>query len=132
MTLKELCKKYNGKTIKDAGGVNSKEMRKFAADFQSAIRAFCKITNVELVRMSLGHYNVSGFIKDTYENKYFYISYNVPRCEMPINIQACSPMDGVLYRTAESDKDYHGGYNRFSSLNALEENLTYLIGSYFS
>ena len=35
--------------------------------------------------------------------------------------------DGILYRTAQNDTDYHGGYNNFASLDALKEDIEHLL-----
>ena len=38
--------------------------------------------------------------------------------------------ESVLYRTAESDKDYRGGHNNFSSINNLIPNIIKMFDDY--
>lgn len=54
----------------------------------------------------------SGFIKDPASGRLVYFS---------ADASACYNGDKVLYRTAEHDHDYTGGYNRYADFSKLGE-----------
>lgn len=122
MTFKTLTKNYRNKAIRDYGGTNSPEMKKFGRDFKSALNDFCKKNDFELISFNGGHYNVSGFIKNP-DGKFIYIAFSVPRGGVPIDVDSSSYIDGVLYREAENETDYKGKTNHFTSIAQLSEKL---------
>lgn len=121
MNFEQLAKKYNGKGIEDCGAYTGDEFAQFSKDFRSALKEFAHSFDGQCVNYSKGHYDVSGFIE--HPAGYVYVSYSVPRGEYPINASRRDPMEGVLYRKAESMTDYHGGPNQFTSLKEFTEDV---------
>ena len=113
MKIASFVRKYNGKILDDGGSSKSQEFIQFAKDMKSTIREICKERGVELVKWSVGHYDVSGFIKKN--EKFVYFSYSEPR-HFAIDLNASSCMNGILIRTAEHEKDYRGGFNHFCNI----------------
>ena len=63
----------------------------------------------------------NGFIKDQ-NGKFVYYSTNDYRYNI------CGRWDQrILIRTAESEKDYHGGGNHYADLEQLEEEVNWLV-----
>lgn len=94
------------------------------------------ILSPQALRMTLGsssggqpnHYDCSGFLcKD---GKYIYISYSIPRYGEKINFDDSGYINGVLYRTAENDHDFHGGHNNFSSISNLPRKIIEMFDNY--
>lgn len=65
------------------------------------------------VESSIGHFWVSGFISKN--DKYCYFSIG--------DLRDNDWYSDILYRTAEHNKDFTGGSNRFCSFNELIENI---------
>lgn len=105
---------YNNKTLMDAGSYMSDEAKKFARDFKRRLSLNAKKRGMEVVNFNTGHYYFSGFVKK--DDKYVYFSYDIPRWEEPIDLHASGCSKGFLVRTAENEKDYHGGHNNFTNL----------------
>lgn len=122
--MEKFIKKYNHKGIKDNGCVISEEFKTFCNDFK---KAMVKVLpeDTKIVKMSVGHYDLSGFIQKG--NNYYYFSYNVPRDEMPLNFNDRSAFFGVLFRTAKNTRDYTGGRNNFTSVIGLKNFLVDFI-----
>ena len=80
---------------------------------------------MNLVEFHVGHYDFGGFVEK--DGKYVYFSYNCPRYRTPINFEKTDCMEGFLYRTAKSEKDYTGGRNHFTNLLQLVPEIERLI-----
>jgi hypothetical protein len=109
---------YQNKTIEDWGAYMSDDAKKFAKDFkntlQNELKNFWRTS--KLVKFSIGHYEVSGFIHNEEDDVYCYFSYDIPRYERPINFNTYNLMESVLVRTCKNDNDYKGGANQFASI----------------
>ena len=68
------------------------------------------------VTLKPNHYDMSGFFKK--DDKYVYWSFSAERYGTPTSLKK-SGVNGFLYRTAESDKDFRGGNNHFTDLSKL-------------
>ncbi len=124
MKIINFVRKYNGKVLEDAGAYKSDEFIQFAKDMKSTINDICKEAGAELVKYSVGHYDVSGFaVKD---GKYVYFSYNEPR-HLPIDLDRSDCMQGILLRTAQHDKDYTSGRNNFCNIYTFGDMLSSLL-----
>lgn len=124
MKVATFVRKYNGKVLEDAGAYKSAEFVQFARDMKSTIREICKEVGAELVKFSVGHYDVSGFaVKD---GKYVYFRYSEPR-HLSIDLSRADPMNGILIRTAEHEKDYRGGMNNFCNIYTFGGILGHLV-----
>lgn len=112
-------KKWNGKSVEDWGAYMSKEGKSFVTAFKNMLKRELSADGIEVVDFHAGHYDLSGFCKKG--DRYIYVSYSIPRGGMPIRFDNSSCMNGVLYRTAKDNKDWHGGHNNFSDINNLPE-----------
>ena len=122
MRFSSFIRKYNGYGVQDYCSEKSPEFMRFFQDFKVALDT--ELPDCE-VDMHMGHYYVSGFISKA--GKHVYVSYNVPRQGFPLDFTRKDALCGVLYRTATSKQDFKGGINRFSSMNALPENIKTLL-----
>lgn len=113
--LDKFYKAYQDTGIRDDGSVTSKDFQSFSKKFRNVLKELAESIHAELVSYSTGHYFVSGFMK---RNELFcYFSMDVPRGENPINFDR----DVILYRLAESEKDYTGKGNHFCKLKDLQK-----------
>ena len=124
MNFNGFCNTYDGKGIEDAGGYTSTEFNNFVRDFKSACRLAFPKDEYEL-KISSGHYFVSGFIRK--DDKYVYISYDVPRGEYPMNFTDRSARGGALYRRVSSFKDYRGERNYFTDMYHFADDVKTLL-----
>lgn len=108
---------YEGTFIEDGGAYMSESAKKFARDFKRRLVANLKERDMELVKFTVGHYFISAFIKKN--GRFVYLSYNTPRWGEPIRFNKTDALNGFLVRTAENEKDYHGGPNNFTNLIGL-------------
>jgi hypothetical protein len=72
---------------------------------------------ITIAEFSINHYFCSAFLEKN--GKYVYLTYSIPRGGMSIDFSESDALNGVLYRTASSLRDYTGGPNRFSSIEDL-------------
>ncbi len=122
--MDRLRKKYDKKAVEDQGCYMSKEAKSFVTCFKNALkRSFPNAT----ITIKAGHYDLYGFISQN--GNIAYISYSIPRYDQPFDFNDTSCMNGVLYRRAESIKDYKGGPNHFCSLNQLTDRLDFFFKS---
>ena len=62
--LEELYRKYQGKTIKDDYGKNSKEFIDFANDMKKSMKINAAKYGLRLITFETGHYDMCGYFKD--------------------------------------------------------------------
>lgn len=124
-SLKALFNKYNHASIQDDGCVTSKQFNEFCDDVKQAFISECKNINANVVEFSKGHYDLCCFIEKN--GKYVYVSYNVLRGAQRLDMNANDPFNGWLYRTAENERDYHGGVNHFASTLDLFDGIRKLL-----
>lgn len=123
--IQKIIDKYNNKAIEDYGSVNSPAMKQFASYVKRQFKAAAIEYGFELDSFNVGHYYISGFFRK--DNVCVYFSYDVPRGNYPMDLLASGCMNGWLYRTAKSNKDYTGGSNNFSNLYYLMDNIQTLF-----
>ena len=70
--MEELYRKYQGKTIKDDYGKNSKEFIDFANDMKKSMKINTAKYGLRLITFETGHYDMCGYFKDN-ETKKVYI-----------------------------------------------------------
>ncbi len=95
------------------------------ANLSRNIKAYLKRNldeNYELLNYNKGYFYVSGFIKNTENNKYMYFSFPDVRYDS-------TWYNHILYRTAENEKDYTGGHNQYCSVEDLINNMQNSIKS---
>ncbi len=115
-------RKYNGYAVKDGISEKSQEFVTFGKDLKVMLSTEFPDCEIDI---RLGHYDVSGFISKG--DKHVYVSYSVPRQEIPMDFSRKDAMGGVLYRTAKSTSDFKGGVNHFSAMKTLPENIKSLL-----
>lgn len=120
--------KWNNKSVDDMGSVMSKEAKSFVTAFRNMLKRELEPEGIEIVEFTPNHYDCSGFVRK--DDKYIYISYSIPRYGEIIDFDVSGYANGVLYRTATSDHDYHGGMNRFSSIKDLPRNIINMFENY--
>lgn len=116
MKMSSFLRKYDGQSIEYDASFMSTEAKTFCKDFASVLKT--ELGSDYQVRVKAGHYDVSGFIIGS-DDKCIYVSYSIPRMEMPIDVSAKDAMNGILYREAASSEDYNGGTNHFTSLRMM-------------
>lgn len=94
----------------------SESFMKFCKELKSALRKEAKMVGFDDVTLKPNHYDMSGFFKK--DDKYVYWSFSAERYGTPTSLKK-SGVNGFLYRTAESDKDFRGGNNHFTDLSKL-------------
>lgn len=117
--------KYHYSVIADAGAYPSDEFKKFARDMKAAMKKSATEKGYTLLSFNRGHYSVFGFFEK--DGKYVYFSFDCPRYGLPVNLSASDAMNGFLYRTAASAKDYTGGSNNFTNWNRLFDSVSRLF-----
>ena len=84
------------------------------------LKAVCKENNWIFVQANKNHYCMSAFIKDS-NNRFIYLSISDVRF---FKNEWCN---NVLIRTASDEKDYHGGSNHYTTLQAFVHNVQRLF-----
>ena len=67
--MEELYRKYQGKTIKDDYGKNSKEFIDFANDMKKSMKINAAKYGLRLITFETGHYDMCGYFKDNETKK---------------------------------------------------------------
>lgn len=96
-----------------------------AQSFHRLMKRICAKIGAKVLVQKIGHYYVYGYIKRA-DGQIIYYSYGDFR-GMRIDVNSCSPSDGVLLRTASSVTDYQGGSNHFSSISDLETRIPKIV-----
>lgn len=117
-------RKWHNKHIEDWGCYCSDDYKSFCRAFKNYLKR--EFPNAEVIGFKANHYDTSGFLKFS-EDKYVYISSDMDRYSCKHNFNESGCMYGVLYRTAQDDKDFRGGSNRFSSMFNLASNIKKLV-----
>lgn len=115
--IQKFIKEYDGIIIEDQLSVTCKEFKDFCRKLKSALKKEALVTGFDDISLKPGHYDMFGFFRKA--DKYVYWSYRVERYDTPTDLKRSDYMHGVLYRTAENEKDYKGGHNRYTSLEKL-------------
>lgn len=125
--MNSFYKKWNNIAVEDWGAYTSDESKIFVDDFKNMLIRELGPEGVE-VEIEPNHYECSGFLKQ--DDKYIFVSYSIPRGGGLIDFSNSSAFHGVLYRTAQNNRDYVGGNNYFSSLKDLPKNIKELFDNY--
>jgi hypothetical protein len=126
---KAFIKKWHGKTLQDDGITVSKEYHSFQVAFINAMRKIARNNGADIVNISYGHYDMSGFFKKG--DKYVFFNYDNScnargrtYCCLKANDTCCSNYGAsqpLLIRTAKHEKDYTGGTNCFVPFEECEK-----------
>ncbi len=117
--MQKFISENNGIVIEDCINFTGDDFKAFCRKLKSALNKEAKEKGCDYVTLHPNHYDMSGFFKKG--EKYVYWSYSVVRGDQPTYLDK-DGLDGVLYRTAKSEKDYTGGHNNFCKLGDLIEN----------
>ena len=66
--MEELYRKYQGKTIKDDYGKNSKEFIDFANDMKKSMKINAAKYGLRLITFETGHYDMCGYFNNCSKN----------------------------------------------------------------
>ena len=113
--LSKFVSDYSNYRFESSTG-KTKEFSSFATKFKNVIKSILEETNPNceaiLDSYNVGHFYVSGFIKNQENNKFVYFSIRDVRCS---NVRH-DVFDRILVRTAEHNKDFRGGNNGYTEL----------------
>ena len=112
-------KPYLNKQIEDWGGYTSPDYKTFQTKYRNFLKKICKANGYELVRFNPNHYEFSCFIQGN--GKYVYISIS------DVRYFSKEWFNNILIRTAQNEKDYHGGPNNYTSLPNLENKVKAML-----
>ena len=111
-TMEDLRNKYNN-VIFESSSITTEQCKQFYNDLKKVLKNI--LGSEYTIKISLGHFYISGFIEKN--NKFVYFSIEDLR-------ENGEEFSHILYRTAKDNKDYTGGTNRFCELNKLAENIS--------
>jgi len=94
---------------------------KFIKDLKSKLKAEAQPLDLVVLPFKANWFTTSGFIKSTHTGKYAY--WSIPDVRFFPNEWYST----VLYRTAENEKDFIGGENRYCNLDELMKNVNKLL-----
>lgn len=130
--VKAFIKKWHGRTLQDDGCYVSKEFQSFQVAFFNAMRKIAKNNDAEIVNISYGHYDMSGFFKKG--DKYVYFNYDNSccwggrtYCSLKRSKYSYTYHQPLLIRTAKHERDYTGGMNNFCPFSECEEMIVRLL-----
>lgn len=112
-SLENFVKKYKN-VLFESSAFETPEFKKFASSFCRALRKDVKEGDFEIVNISKGHFEISGFLKHKESGKFIYFA--IPDVRWGT---LGTWYDHVLYRTAKDDRDFTGGHNNFCPLSKL-------------
>lgn len=103
-----------------SGSYTGEDYKTFQTKYINYLRSICKANDWTLVNVIKGHYEFSVFIRNINgQHVYFSIS--------DVRFWRNEWYTRILIRTAESERDYHGGSNYHTSLPDLTENVEQLF-----
>ena len=103
---------WKDKPIADFGSVTSPDFKKFAKDVKKEIKSMAAKENLQLYDYLVGHYYISGILKDDTSNKYSYFNISDVRFNK-------SWYDQVLIRNMKHERDYTGEQNHYTTFDKL-------------
>lgn len=113
-TIKEM-RKYLNRSIEDYGGITSPDYETFQRKYKNCIKTIASEIGGELVNFSPNHYEFSCFVKRN--DKFVYISIS------DVRYWKNEWYNHILIRTAQHEKDYHGGSNDYTNLDNLRDKI---------
>ncbi len=119
-TLNELKKYLNYEF--STGCYTGEDYKTFQRKYINYLKTLAKENGWELCKVLKNHYEFSAFFK--FKDKYVYFSIS------DVRFFTNEWYNNILIRTAESDTDYHGGYNRYSTLPILNFQIKRLFDGY--
>ena len=120
MTNYTNLKPFMARGIEDWSSVVSDDYKSFQTKYRNFLKKLCKENNYELVQFNPNHYEFSCFIKGN--NKFVYISIS------DVRYFKNEWFNHILIRSAQNEKDYHGGINQHTYLPYLETKIQSMLG----
>lgn len=125
-------RKWNGRTLEDAGCYVSKDYKSFQTAFINAMKKIAEDLGGEVVGANKGHYDISGFIQ--VGEKFIYFNYDTSLCpggrtHIWLKDTSSCWMQPLLIRTAKHAKDYTGGCNNYASFVDCQQLIERLLNS---
>lgn len=117
-TIRDLEKYLNYEF--SSGCETGEDYKQFERKYINYLKSLCKENGWELVKANKNHYEFSAFL--LCENKYIYLNIGDVRCFDN------EWYNRILIRTAQSEKDYHGGQNHYANLATLTNDINKLLG----
>jgi hypothetical protein len=115
--IKEL-EKYLGYEF-STGTETGEDYKQFERKYINYLKKLCKENGWEFIVAHKNHYEFSAFFKVDTTYIYFSIS--------DVRFWNNEWYNHILFRTAQNEKDYHGGSNNYTDLPNLTENINKLI-----
>ena len=116
--LQELKKYLNHEF--SSGCYTGDDYKSFQTKYLNYLKTLCRKNHWQLVNVGKNHYCFSAFIKSA-ENKCVYISIS------DVRYFTNEWFNHILVRTAESEVDYRGGFNNYTTLDRLEVKIAELL-----
>ena len=118
----KIIKQWQFKTVEEWYTAMSDSAKQFAKDIILFLKRTLKNNDIELVSKRIGHYDFSGYVKNTKTNKLVYFARSIERYGQPINLFKSDCLGGFLVREAKNEKD-SSGRNNFCNLLDLENKI---------
>ena len=117
----DFFRKWHGIPLDDWGGIRSDEYKGFERAFRNILKSIATNIGANLVWFTPMHYDESAMFER--DGKYVYLAHsnNLRSRSTPVLHQ-------ILIRTAEHEKDYHGGTNNYSDWANLTNDIDKLLG----
>ncbi len=116
MNFQNLYKRYH-KGYMESSSSETPEFRAFAKAFMNGLKVEVKIRNLEVVQVFKGHFELSGFLRRPDKS---YIYFNVG--DMRWGLMG-HPLDNILWRFADNERDFIGKQNRYSTLTEVMDDI---------
>lgn len=120
--MKKLYTKYCGVEFESAC-TNTPEFKKFARSMRSAIKKDLANEGLELTDFNIGHFYVSGFVRNPRTGKYGYFNTG----DVRVDLFGRSFLNNCYVRTAQSPKDYTGGMNHACAIYDMAPMLAKIV-----
>ena len=105
---------YKGRYF-ESSSYATPEFNSFSRTAKSQLRKELSSYGLELAGYNKGHFYISGFALNTRTDKLAYFSIG--------DVRPTFTGNGILYRTAEHNRDFKGGMNQFCEIDELAGNL---------
>ena len=117
----DFYRKWHGTPLEDWGSVRSNEYKDFERAFKRILMKMAEDMGATLVWFHPMHYDESAMFERN--GKYVYLSHS-----NNLFNRSTPDLHHILIRTAEHEKDYHGGPNNYSDWADLANNIDRLLG----
>ena len=117
----DFYRRWHGKSLEDWGCYVSEEYKSFQRSFRILLKKIANDLGAELVWYHPNHYDETAMFQRG--NRFVYLSHSNNLCNRSTPI-----LHHILIRTAEHEKDYHGGSNNYANWAELTNAIDRLLG----